>query len=128
MFRISIIVSQSDEFENCQGLEIIKGSVRKFDFKNIKIKVPQIGWNKIYKKNDWKNSCLEDIKQQEFMYFVHSYYVLPDNKNDILSYTNYEGFEYCSSIKNNNIFATQFHPEKSGKEGIKIYKNWSKLL
>ena len=62
------------------------------------------------------------------MYFVHSYYVVPEEKTNILSYTKYEEFEYCSSINKNKIFATQFHPEKSGNEGIKIYKKWSKLL
>jgi len=58
------------------------------------------------------------------MYFVHSYYVDPVDKKNILSLTEYEGVEYCSSILHKNIFATQFHPEKSGLEGIKIYKNW----
>ena len=123
-----LLFSQSEEFENCDGLDVVKGTVRKFDFKNNNIKVPQIGWNKIYNKNDWKNSPLENISQEEYMYFVHSYYVDPVNKKNILSYTKYEQFEYCSSVKKNNIFATQFHPEKSGKEGMKIYKEWSKLL
>ena len=62
------------------------------------------------------------------MYFVHSYYVNPIDKKNVLTYTKYENFEYCSSIKKRNIFATQFHPEKSGSEGIKIYKEWSKEL
>ena len=123
-----LLFSQSEEFENCNGLDIIKGSVRKFDFKDKIVKVPQIGWNKIYNQNGWKNSSLENIRQQEYMYFVHSYYVVPKDKNNVLSYTKYEKFEYCSSIINNNIFATQFHPEKSGIEGMKIYKKWSELL
>ena len=109
-----LLFSESDEFENSKGLDIIQGSVKKFNFKNKKIKVPQIGWNKIYKKNNWDNSPLRHVKQNEYMYFVHSYFVLPNNEKDILSLTNYEEFEYCSSIKKNNIFATQFHPEKSG--------------
>ena len=123
-----LLFSQSEEFENCNGLDIVKGAVRKFDFKDKIIKVPQIGWNKIYNEDGWKNSSLENIKQLEYMYFVHSYYVVPEDKNNILSYTKYENFEYCSSIIKNNIFATQFHPEKSGTEGMKIYKKWSKLL
>lgn len=123
-----LLFSQSEEFENCNGLDVIRGTVRKFDFKDKNIKVPQIGWNRIYNQNGWKNSSLENIKQQEYMYFVHSYYVDPLDKPNILTNTNYEGFEYCSSIKKNNIFATQFHPEKSGNSGIEIYRNWSKLL
>ena len=56
------------------------------------------------------------------MYFVHSYYVVPDDEDIVLSKTRYGDREYCSSIKSNNVFATQFHPEKSGVEGISIYR------
>ena len=69
-----------------------------------------------------------EINENEYMYFVHSYFVKPSNKKYILSLTNYEDFEYCSSVIKKNIFATQFHPEKSGIHGMKIYKTWSKLL
>ncbi len=62
------------------------------------------------------------------MYFVHSYYVVPQDKSVILSETVYEDIKYCSSLLSGNVFATQFHPEKSGKEGIKIYKDWLNLL
>lgn len=123
-----LLFSKSTEFGNCDGLDIIKGTVNKFDFSNKKCKVPQIGWNKIYSESNWLDSPLNKIVKDEYMYFVHSYFVDPLNKNEVLSYTKYENFEYCSSIKKNNIFATQFHPEKSGVEGLKIYKEWSKLL
>lgn len=123
-----LLFSKSSEFENCDGLDIIKGTVNKFNFNNKKCKVPQIGWNKIYSESNWLDSPLNKIVNDEYMYFVHSYFVDPLNKNEVLSYTKYENFKYCSSIKKNNIFATQFHPEKSGLEGLKIYKEWSKLL
>ena len=123
-----LLFTESEEFENCKGLNLIEGSVRKFSFKDKLVKVPQIGWNKIYKSKDWKNTPFKNLKHDEYMYFVHSYYVKPLMKENILSLTKYEDFEYCSSIKKNNILATQFHPEKSGIEGIKIYKEWSKLL
>lgn len=58
------------------------------------------------------------------MYFIHSYYVKPDRENCILTKTNYDGIEFCSSVIKENIFATQFHPEKSADKGISIYKNW----
>jgi glutamine amidotransferase len=61
------------------------------------------------------------------MYFVHSYYVAPKNKKDILTETYYSGLKYTSSVLKNNIFACQFHPEKSAQEGIKVYKNWALL-
>ena len=124
---LQLLFTNSEEFGNHKGLDIIKGTVKKFD--NTKTKVPQIGWNKIYKDfNTWENSPLEDTINNEYMYFVHSYYVIPSNKNVVLTNTNYSGIEYCSSIKKDNILATQFHPEKSGEKGLEIYKNWSKLL
>ena len=124
---LQLLFTQSEEFGNHKGLDIIKGSVKKFD--NTKDKVPQIGWNKIYKSNiDWKKTPLRNTINNEYMYFVHSYFVEPCDKDVVLTNTKYLGLEYCSSIKKDNIFATQFHPEKSGKKGLEIYKNWSKLL
>lgn len=130
---MQLLFSESEEFGRHQGLDLIKGKVIRFPDKDKKgdlVRVPQIGWNSIYSSNKdrWEQSCLKDIKQGEFMYFVHSYYCLPTNNDDILTLTNYEGIEYCSGVRQKNIFATQFHPEKSGKEGIKIYKNWANLL
>ena len=124
---MQLLFSESEEFGRHKGLNIIKGKVKKFIKKNRQIKVPQIGWNHIYpipEDNNWQNSPFKNISFREFMYFVHSYYVDPVDKKNILSLTEYEGVEYCSSILHKNIFATQFHPEKSGLEGIKIYKNW----
>jgi Glutamine amidotransferase len=71
---------------------------------------------------------LNHLSNKDFYYFVHSYYCKPDNEDDVLSYTNYQGFNYCSSIYTKNIFATQFHPEKSGKSGLKILNNMKKFL
>lgn len=122
---MQLLFSESEEFGIHQGLDIVKGKVIKFAKKSGKIKVPQISWNQIFRsENSWNNSPLKDIKNGEFMYFVHSYYVVPKDKNVILSETVYEGIKYCSSLLSKNIFATQFHPEKSGKEGIKIYREW----
>jgi imidazole glycerol-phosphate synthase subunit HisH len=123
-----LLFSKSEEFENCDGLGLIDGEVLKFKNINNTIKVPHIGWNKIYSDRNWSNTPLKNIKQKEHMYFVHSYFVKPKNVNDSLSMTEYEGSEYCSSILKNNIFATQFHPEKSGKFGLSIYKNWINKL
>ena len=124
---LQLLFTHSEEFGDHKGLDIIKGSVKKFD--NSKDKVPQIGWNKIYKSNnDWKKTPLKSIINTEYMYIVHSYFVKPQDKSIILTNTNYSELEYCSSIKKDNIFATQFHPEKSGEKGLEIYRNWSKLL
>lgn len=130
---LQLLFSESEEFGHHEGLNIIHGTVTKFPSKNKKketIKVPQIGWNQIYEseKRNWTQSPLAAIRSHEFMYFVHSYYVSPADKSVILSLTEYQGIEYCSSIFSGNIFAAQFHPEKSGAEGIKIYRDWLKAL
>lgn len=130
---MQLIFSKSHEFGIYKGLDLIPGEVLRFPNKNKSgklIRVPQIGWNNIYPNNEkvWKNSCFKSVKSGEYMYFVHSYYCLPDEKKDVLSYTDYEGFKYCSSVLRENIFATQFHPEKSGPEGIKIYKEFAKSI
>lgn len=127
---MQLLFTTSEEFGIHKGLNIIKGKVIKFTSKKKQIKVPQIGWNQIYmteNKKLWQSSPLRDIKNGEFMYFVHSYYVNPQEKSVILSETIYEGIKYCSSLLFNNVFATQFHPEKSGQEGIKIYRDWLRL-
>lgn len=125
---MQLLFTESEEFGIHQGLNIVKGKVKKFSDSDRPIKVPQIGWNQILKVNDnWNNSALKNIKSGEFMYFVHSFFCLPDDKSVILSETIYENTKYCSSILKDNVFATQFHPEKSGKEGIKIYKDWLNL-
>lgn len=121
---LQLLFSESFEFGQHQGLDVISGKVIKFPT----LKVPQIAWNQLYyKKNirpNWENSPLRTLKNHQYVYFVHSYYVRPDDKKAICSYTNYSGFEYCSSIIKKNIFAVQFHPEKSGPKGIEIYYNW----
>jgi glutamine amidotransferase len=127
---LQLLFDESEEFENCKGLGIIEGKVTKLKFSTEnKIKIPHIGWNSIfYKKNAfWDSTPLQDIKNGTDMYFVHSYYINPLDQNVILSYTNYEGLNFASSILKNNIFACQFHPEKSGKIGLEIYSNWVKI-
>jgi imidazole glycerol-phosphate synthase subunit HisH len=130
---MQLLFTESEEFGNSKGLGIIKGNVIRFPMqtkKNETVKVPHIGWNTIYpsSKANWKESPYKNIKENEFMYFVHSYYVSSLPKDTILSLTTYGGIEYCSSVLSNNVFATQFHPEKSGNEGIKIYKAWAEGL
>jgi glutamine amidotransferase len=125
-----LLFTESEEFGAGKGLDLISGLIKKFpSSKNDrKIKIPQIAWNRIYSKDQiWHNTPLKELDEQDFMYFVHSYYVVPENNTCILTQTNYEDIEYCSSILKNNIFATQFHPEKSSLKGLSIYKNWATL-
>ena len=124
---MQLIFSKSEEFGSGNGLNLIPGVIKKFPttLNEQIIKVPQIAWNKIYSfKKKWLDTPLFDIKENEFMYFVHSYYAEPLFEESILTRTNYSDIEYCSAVMKDNIFATQFHPEKSAEKGIKIYKNW----
>jgi imidazole glycerol-phosphate synthase subunit HisH len=128
---LQLLFDKSEEFGyNQKGLGIIKGNVKKFEFTNTgeqRIPVPQIGWNKIMKnKQKWIDTPLGKNNDKDYMYFIHSFYVKPKNKKIVLSTSKYGNTEYCSSIKENNIFACQFHPEKSGETGLKIYNNIKK--
>jgi imidazole glycerol-phosphate synthase subunit HisH len=127
---LQLLFESSEEFGVNKGLGLVKGKVKKFQFhseKFIKYPVPQIGWNKIKRMGtSWEDSLLCNNTNDDFMYFVHSYFVEPDDESIILSQTTYGKTEYCSSIQQNNIFACQFHPEKSGEIGLNIYKNLKK--
>lgn len=126
-----LLFSKSYEFIETQGLGIIEGEVLRIPDLNIgtKLRVPNVGWLGIYnKKTYFLNEEFEDINQNEFMYFVHSYYVKPTNSDHTIAYSLYENFEFCSAIKKDNVFGVQFHPEKSGEKGIQIYKNLKKMI
>ncbi len=125
---LQLLFTESEEFGTAKGLDLIPGIIKKFpeENKGRKIKVPHISWNTINSYNqDWQKTPLINLKNEDFMYFVHSYYVKPTRDSCVLTKTNYDGIEFCSSISQNNIFATQFHPEKSGEKGISIYRNWA---
>ena len=107
-----------------QGLGWISGKVSKIDNQNGKFKLPHIGWNEL---NIVKASQIfRDIKNKSHMYFVHSYEFIPKDKNVISATTDYSSSIVCS-IEKENIFGTQFHPEKSDKEGLKIINNFLNL-
>ncbi len=112
---LQILFEESEEAPNIKGLGILEGSVKKFQG----IKTPQIGWNKIKTRG---NSNFDD----DYFYFVNSYYVMPKDENIISSTCEY-GIEFTSSIKKDNLSAVQFHPEKSASAGVKFFKKWLEL-
>lgn len=123
-----LLFTESEEFGAGKGLDLISGIIKRFPeiIDERKVKVPHIAWNTIFKLNqEWDNTALKDLNNNDYMYFIHSYYVKPKDDACILTLTNYDGIEFCSAILRNNIFATQFHPEKSADKGISIYKNWA---
>lgn len=132
-----LLMEESCEFGSHKGLGIIKGSVIRFDnpvdIPGERLKVPHIGWNHVYREDgsngmSWTKSVLEGIADGEFMYFVHSFYVEPEDQELSLSLTQYGDIKFCSSLQNKNIFACQFHPERSSSQGLKIYFNMASLI
>ena len=107
-----------------KGLGWISGKVSKINNQNGKYKLPHIGWNQIKIIKDSK--IFKDIENNSHMYFVHSYEFIPDDKDVISATTEYSSNIVCS-IEKENIFGTQFHPEKSDKIGLKIIKNFLNL-
>jgi len=107
-----------------KGLGWISGKVKKIDNQNGKYKLPHIGWNEI---NILKDSRIfKDIKDKSHMYFVHSYEFVPNDKNIVSATTDYSSNHVCA-VEKDNIFGTQFHPEKSDKIGLKIIDNFINL-
>jgi glutamine amidotransferase len=123
---MQLLFSDSVEFGLYQGLNVIPGHVLRFPddmkFAAEVLKVPQMGWNQLHFKR--RPPAFAGIAEGANVYFVHSYYVQPDNDDVIATTTDY-GFEFCSSVWKDNIVATQFHPEKSQDVGLRILKNFA---
>ena len=106
---------------NTECLNVIEGKVKKF---NNKLKVPQIGWNQVKQK---PSKLFLSIKDKSYFYFVHSYYCQASEEKIIIGSTEY-GINFTSAIEDKNIFGVQFHPEKSGKDGLKLLKNFIDIV
>lgn len=128
---MQLMFTESEEFGKTNGLGLIKGVVKKFESKS-KTKsypIPQIQWNKIFiEKSKNKNHFFKFINNGSYMYFVHSFYCIPKNIRNIVCTTKYADIKYPSIVKKDNCIGIQFHPEKSGEGGLKIYREISKLL
>ncbi len=126
---MQMLFNYSHEHGIEKGLGFIEGEVVLLPLNNPnQIKLPHVSWNEIQKsQTEWKGTILEGIKKDSDMYFVHSFIVIPKDKNSILSTTNYSNYTFCSSVKKGNIYGCQFHPEKSSKEGLNIIKNFINL-
>jgi glutamine amidotransferase len=118
---LQLLLEDSEEFGSSKGLGLISGSVRKFRFHE-PVKVPHVGWSALRKPEhaDWSSSYLRGLQLGDEMYFVHSFYAVPADESDVFAKAEYGGRSFCAAIRKNNIFATQFHPEKSGKKGLTI--------
>lgn len=120
---LQLLFEESEESPNAEGLGILKGKIRKFPF-DMGLKIPHIGWNSIEVKQ--KDTLFKGIPDNSYVYFVHSYYLEAENEEDIATVTNY-GIAFHSAVGKGNIFATQFHPEKSGDVGLQILRNFASM-
>jgi glutamine amidotransferase len=119
---LQLIFTESEEGGLYSGLDVIPGKVVRF---SNELKVPHIGWNQIdIRKPDIP--IFRNIPDGSYMYFVHSYYVRPKDTSVIATTTNY-GIDFTSMIAKDNLFATQFHPEKSQKLGLQLLRNFGSL-
>lgn len=120
---MQMLLGESDEAPGATGLNLIPGKVRRFP--EMGLKVPQIGWNDVAFKQA-SVPLLAGLEDKSFFYFVHSYYVCPDDAGAVIGETEY-GVRYASIIGRDNIYGCQFHPEKSQNCGLQIVKNFITL-
>jgi glutamine amidotransferase len=119
---LQVLFSESEEFGTCKGLDVFRGKVTRF---GTGMKVPHMGWNTVTLTN--RPPLFNGIENNAYFYFVHSYYVVPEDKNIIAGRTEYNG-DFTSMIWKDNVFATQFHPEKSQELGLRILKNFGDFV
>lgn len=119
---LQVLFSESEEFGTCKGLDVFRGKVIRFQ---IREKVPHMGWNTVEFIN--RPPILSDIADQSYFYFVHSFYVVPDDKGVVAATTDY-GVTFTSMVWKDNVFATQFHPEKSQGLGLKVLSGFGKFV
>jgi len=123
---LQLLFTESEEGGKVKGLDIIKGRVKRFK-ERPGLKIPHMGWNSIRRtKDEGRRTILDGVKDESYMYFVHSYYAAPKDKDAILCETDYGG-RFTSGVHKDNVYGFQFHPEKSQEEGLKIIENFVKL-
>jgi len=126
-----LLFDESREFGSHKGLGLVRGVVERLpdrDAAGERVKVPAVGWNKVLRPEGgelWEKSPMKGLKSGEQMYFVHSFYARPERGSEIVSVTDYCGFRYASAVRSGNVFACQFHPERSGPAGLRIYREWA---
>lgn len=132
---MQLLMEVSYEFGRHEGLGIVRGSVERLGHPRGPrgpLKVPQVGWNQIHPPpgttSPWVGTLLDGVGEGAYMYFVHSFYVRPEDPGVIASVTRYGDFEFCSTLVMGNIFACQYHPERSGPVGLRLYENLARRL
>ncbi|NSW89390.1 MAG: imidazole glycerol phosphate synthase subunit HisH [Firmicutes bacterium] len=119
---LQLLFEKSHEGGLFGGLSLLPGEVKRLP-KNLNIKIPHMGWNELKYK---ENPIFNNLENPSYVYFVHSYYVKPENQEHVIGTTFY-GMDISVAVNRENIYGLQFHPEKSGNEGLKILVNFAKL-
>ena len=125
---MQLLMDKSEEFGNHIGLGLIKGDVTKLNKKEY-YPIPHIGWTQIKTEENYSrnNFIFNNVKNKSYFYFIHSYQVITEVKNETLSFSRYGDNYFSSVINSNNIYGTQFHPEKSGKVGERLVLNFLEI-
>lgn len=125
-----LMLSRGYEFGEIEGLDIIAGKVIPFPKLKNGDKIPHIGWNNVFpfKKGGWDDTIMRSTKINTNVYFVHSYIIRPEDKDYCLALANYGDLNFVSAIRKGNIYGCQFHPEKSGPDGLVIINEFVKLV
>ena len=116
---LQILFEGSEESPDIKGLGVFKGNVQRINAPQLKI--PHMGWNAISMQNNF--NLFDHLNEKPFFYFVHSYHAVPEDKNLVIATTEY-GETLTAAVACDNIYATQFHPEKSGDVGLQVLKNF----
>jgi glutamine amidotransferase len=127
---LQLLMAESQEFGRHAGLGILEGSVTRLERgAPPTVKVPAVGWNQIHPAQaSWDGSDLEGLEPGAWMYFVHSYRVVPADPSLVLSHTTHGPVTYCSSLRRGALFACQFHPERSGAAGLQLYRHFARRV
>ena len=122
---MQLLFDSSEEFGSHEGLGLIKGSVTHFDASKFEenMKIPHMGWNRMFTK---EHPLFNNLDEEHYLYFVHTYHVNCENEDDIIGRTHY-GYDFTSAVAHNNIMGIQPHPEKSHKNGLHILENFIAL-
>ena len=142
---MQLLMSESYEFGTHKGLDIFPGAVVPFVPSlddGARLKVPNMGWTRVFngspeehdakavdvENEGWRGTPMEGLRNGEYQYFVHSYYAEPEDDGIANSVARYGDTTFCSSLWRNRVFGCQFHPERSGPRGLKIYQNLASML
>lgn len=125
---MQMLFTDSDEFGHSTGLSLLPGHITRLDANTLhKIALPHIGWSQLKPTRHLDRTILEGVQESNQFYFIHSFALVEPNADYQLSHSEYQGIQFCSTVQSKQIIGCQYHPEKSGKHGLKIIGNFVNL-